>query len=171
MFLPPLALYEAIRNPRTTQLQLGVALASNVLLVLPLAFEMRAVANVESSSIMNAIPSRMVRVIPAEFVDGSRLAAPTAHEAWVTAAEDLAGVNTSQALARRLTLVDATGALIPGPRAVIEFDAVTGGLASPVFRDAPGFVGRGMTAGGAREFVIPNLHFDQLGNINVRILP
>ena len=46
MFFPPLALYEAIRNPRTTQLQLGLALASNVLLVLPLAFEMGAVAEV-----------------------------------------------------------------------------------------------------------------------------
>jgi len=53
--------------------------------------------------------------------------------------------------------VDGAGNLIPGPRAIIEFDAVTEGLASPVLRQgAPGFVGGGFTAGGAREFVIRN---------------
>ena len=38
---------------------------------------------------------------------------------------------------------------------VIEMPTPTG-IASPVFRSNPGFVGFGRTAGGAREFIIPN---------------
>lgn len=124
-----------------------------------------------AAGVTNPIPSRMARVIPAEFANGTRLAAPGANEAWVTAADDLAGIATSEGLAQRLTLVDGSGSLIPGPRAVIEFDAVFEGLASPVFRDAPGFIGGGLTAGGAREFVIPNLVLDSLKNVTVRIIP
>ena len=124
-----------------------------------------------SRGVLNPVPSRMARVVPAEFAGGSRLAAPSATEAWVTAADDLAGIATSEALASRLTLVDRSGSLIPGPRAIIEFDAVTEGLASPVLRDAPGFVGRGMTGGGAREFVIPNLRLEQLLNVTIRVVP
>ena len=39
---------------------------------------------------------------------------------------------------------------------LIEFPTPSEGLASPVFRTNPGFVGGGQTAGGASEFVIPN---------------
>lgn len=39
---------------------------------------------------------------------------------------------------------------------VIEFPTPLSGVATPVFRGNPGFVGGGRTAGGAREFVIPN---------------
>lgn len=39
---------------------------------------------------------------------------------------------------------------------VIEFSTPSEGLASPVFRSNPGFVGGGLTSGGAPEFVIPN---------------
>jgi hypothetical protein len=112
----------------------------------------------------------MARVISADFLTGSRLGAPGATEVWVTAAEDLAGITTSEGLAQRLTLVDSAGALIPGPRAVTEFDAVTESLASPVLRDAPGFVGRGFTSGGAREFILPNLEINQLSNATIRIV-
>ena len=121
-------------------------------------------------SITNPIPERMARVVPAEYANGSRLAAPNASEAWVTAADDLAGINTSQGLAQRLTLVDESGNLIPGSRAVIEFDAPASGIASPINRSTPGFVGRGQTAGGAREFVIPNMGTDQLKHVTIRIV-
>jgi hypothetical protein len=67
--------------------------------------------------------------------------------------------------------VDSAGNTIPGPRAVITFDTVTEGLASPVARDAPGFVGGGFTAGGVREFVLPNLSVSSLSNVSVRIVP
>jgi Novel toxin 10 len=39
---------------------------------------------------------------------------------------------------------------------VIEFPTPSSGLASPVNRLDPGFIGGGRTAGGAREFVLPN---------------
>lgn len=123
------------------------------------------------TGLANPVPGRMARVIPAEFVSGTRLGAPNASEVWVTAADDLAGIETSEGLASRLTLVDSSGNLIPGPRAVIEFDTVSEGLASPVLRDAPGFVGGGRTAGGAREFILPNLSIDGLENVSIRIVP
>jgi hypothetical protein len=120
--------------------------------------------------IANSVPSRMARVVPAEFANGSRLAAPNASEAWITAADDLAGITTSRGLAERLTLVDDAGNLIPGPRAVIEFDTPASGIASPVFRSDPGFIGGGRTAGGAREFVIPNMNVNNLSNVTTRII-
>jgi hypothetical protein len=71
-----------------------------------------------------------------------------AGDVFVTAADDIAGLNPAQ-LAERLT--------IPQSRTcpVIEFDTPTSGLASPVFRKTPGFVGGGRPAGGARVFVLP----------------
>jgi RHS repeat-associated protein len=120
---------------------------------------------------VNTVPPRLARVIPAEFARGSSLAAPGATEAWVTAAEDLSGITTSEGLASRLTLVDQEGNLIPGARAVIEFDTPAEGLASPILRSNPGFVGGGFTAGGAREFVLPNLGISELANATVRIVP
>jgi RHS repeat-associated protein len=147
---------------------LGGAAANDPALVVG---EVEGAVGKNAAALANPIPARMARAIPAEFAGGARLGARGANEAWVTAAEDLAGISTSEGLAQRLTLVDSTGASIPGPRAVIEFDAVTEGLASPVFRDAPGFVGGGRTAGGAREFVLPNLQIDQLRNVTVRIVP
>lgn len=68
---------------------------------------------------------------------------------FVTAADDIASLNASQS-AQRLG--------IPPSRTftVIEFETPAGGLASPVFRNNPGFVGGGVTNGGAREFVMPN---------------
>lgn len=120
--------------------------------------------------VVNSLPSRMARVVPAEFANGSRLASINASEAWVTAADDLAGITTSKDLAERLTLVDEVGDLIPGPRAIIEFDAPASGIASPIFRNDPGFVGGGKTAGGAREFVIPNVNVQGLNNVMIRIV-
>lgn len=123
--------------------------------------------------IRNAIPLRAARVVPAEFAGGSKLAAPGADEAWVTAAEDLRGINDSSALASKLTLVDKSGNLLPGPYAIIEFDLPSAGLASPILRNNPGFVspGTGLTAGGAREFVTPNHSIDTLNNVITRIVP
>ncbi|KQW60423.1 MULTISPECIES: polymorphic toxin type 10 domain-containing protein [unclassified Ensifer] len=117
-----------------------------------------------------ALPGRMARVVPAEYANGSRLAGPSASEAWVTAADDLAGISTSKGLAERLALVDESGNLLPGRRAIIEFDTPASGVASPAFRSNPGFVPGGYTAGGAREFVIPNMNVNDLKNVTIRIV-
>jgi hypothetical protein len=105
--------------------------------------------------------TRSSRVVPAEFGSGPRLAAPGSSEAFVTAADDIAGITNSRALAERLTFVDDAGEPIPGPRAVIEFDTPASGIASPVSRTNPGFAGRGRTRGGAREFIMPNAKVDE----------
>jgi hypothetical protein len=87
----------------------------------------------------------------------------------VTAVDDIAGINNSVDLARRLTLVDASGNLVKGPYAILEFDTPLG-IASPILRTNPGFVGQGLTQGGAREFVVPNLLLEQLQNVITRII-
>jgi hypothetical protein len=53
-------------------------------------------------------------------------------------------------IAQRLTISEAD------EFTVIRFRTPTTGLATPINRSDPGFVGRGRTAGMAREFVVPN---------------
>ena len=117
------------------------------------------------------LPARLARIVPAEFAPSATLAAPGETEAFVTSASDIAGINTGAGLAQRLTLLDSSGNLIPGARAIIEFSTPAEGLASPVFRTNPGFIGGGQTAGGASEYLLPNLPINQLWNVTIRIVP
>ena len=130
----------------------------------------RAIRNYIAGRVTNPVPRRMARVVPAQYAESPTLAAPGAQEAFVTAAEDITGITTSRGLAERLTLIDEAGNLIEGPFVVFEFDTPVSGVASPVFRSSPGFVGRGLTAGGAREFTIPNLPLAELKNLTIRIV-
>jgi len=98
------------------------------------------------------------------------LGAPGSSDVFVTAADDLAGITSSSGAAQRLTLLDNAGNLRQGPFSVIEFDAPASGLASPVFRNNTGFIRGGITQGGAREFVLPNLNVNQLQNVTIRNL-
>jgi len=68
-----------------------------------------------------------------------------------------------------LTLLNRAGDLRRGPFAIIEFDTPAG-IASPVLRTNPGFVGFGRTAGGVPEFVVPNLRLDELSNVTIRVV-
>jgi RHS repeat-associated protein len=102
-----------------------------------------------TSGISNPVPSTLARVIP-DGIDANSLGAPGARDVFVTAADDIAGMTAPQ-IANQLTIPNsATGFRI------IEFATPQAGVASPVFRMNPGFVGGGRTAGGAREFVVPN---------------
>ena len=58
----------------------------------------------------------------------------------------------------------------PFSLSVIEFDTPVG-LASPIGRTNAGFIGGGVTKGGAREFVVPNFSIDELINVTMRIVP
>lgn len=80
---------------------------------------------------------------------------------------DIANIANSTELARRLTLLNPDGSLMRGPFTIYEFDSPKSGIASPVFRENTGFVstGTGKTAGGAREFVIPNFEKNTLNNL------
>jgi hypothetical protein len=94
-------------------------------------------------------PSTLARVVP-YGTPLATLGRPGAIDVFVTAAEDIQGLNSAQ-IAQRLTIPESeTGFHI------IQFPTPEAGLASPIFRGNPGFVGGGYTAGGAREFVIPN---------------
>ena len=90
-------------------------------------------------------------------------------EAWITAADDLKGINTIKGAANRLTLVDEAGNLRLQGNAVIEFELKDmSGIASPYNRLNPGFINGGRTGGGAREWVIPS--DAQIINAKIRYL-
>ena len=103
-------------------------------------------------ALINEVPARLARVIPNDpALSGTKtLGKPGDRDVFVTAAEDIEGLNASQ-IAERLTIQPSEHGF-----RVIEFDTPTSGIMSPVNRTDPGFVGGGFTAGGAREFLIPN---------------
>jgi hypothetical protein len=99
--------------------------------------------------VANPVPSTLARIISGN-VPAASLRRPGATHVFVTAAEDIAGLNASQ-VAQRLTIPQSSSAF-----KVIEFSAPQSVLASPDFRANPGFIGGGRTLGGARGFVNPN---------------
>jgi Novel toxin 10 len=71
-------------------------------------------------------------------------------DVFVTAASDIEGLGTA-GIAERLTIPES------GSFTIFQFpSANVVGIASPINRSNVGFVGGGLTGGGAREFVIPN---------------
>ncbi|MFC3851678.1 polymorphic toxin type 10 domain-containing protein [Salinispirillum marinum] len=105
-----------------------------------------------SAGLSNPIPDTLARVVPDNPITraSDTLGRPGADDVFVTAASDIRGLNASQ-IAERLTIPES-----PTGFRVIEFQTPSSGIASPVNRTDPGFIGGGRTAGGAREFVIPN---------------
>lgn len=118
-----------------------------------------------------AVPARLARVTEARFAGSPSLGPPGAGRVFVTAADDIQGITTSQGLAHRLTLLDDAGKLREGPFSVTAFDTPAEGLGVPAFRSNPGFVQGGFTGGGAREFDLPNLLYGDLGNVAQWIVP
>jgi hypothetical protein len=107
----------------------------------------------------------------ARFGNSPTLGRPGVADVFVTAADDIRGITTSQGLANRLTLLDNAGTLRQGPFAVIEFNTPASGLSSPVFRNNPGFSQGGLTGGGTREFTLSNISVNQLQNVTTRFIP
>lgn len=123
--------------------------------------ELEVVDNVVRRS-ANPVPATMARVIP-EGIPTKTLGRPGEPDVFVTAAEDIAGMNAAE-IANRLDIP-----LNPGGFRVVEFPTPQSGVASPILRENPGFVGRGRTRGGAREFVIPNTEIPS--NATIRRVP
>jgi hypothetical protein len=124
-------------------------------------------------SAAEAVPGRVTRVIDADLLEGggvARLGAPGENRVFVTAAGDVQGLDSSEAVAQRLTLLKNSGESRTGPFALLEFDTPQG-IGSPVFRKNPGFIGFGRTAGGASEYDVPNLLLDELQNLTTRVVP
>ena len=72
-----------------------------------------------------------------------------AADVFVTASSDIKGLNAIQ-IAQKLTIPESSTGF-----KVITFETPIG-IASPINRTTPGFIGGGRTSGGAREFVVPN---------------
>ncbi len=113
------------------------------------AYESSRAAMRTARGVTNAVPGRLARVVPGN-ISSKTLGAPGAKDVFVTAADDIAGMNARQ-IANRLTIPNSSSGF-----KIIEFNTPRIGLGSPINRTNPGFVGFGRTAGGAREFVIPN---------------
>ena len=102
-----------------------------------------------SATAENAVPSTLARVIP-KGIPAVSLGAPGASDVFVTTPEAIEGLNAAE-IAEKLSIPEN-----PMGFQIIQFPTPKEGLASPVFRTNPGFVGGGHTARGAPEFVIPN---------------
>jgi len=103
----------------------------------------------EAITVANPVPTMLSRVVPAG-IPLNTLGPPEAVDVFVTATVDIENLTAAQ-IAERLTIPPS-----PTGYTVIDFPTPPAGIASPVFRNNPGFVGGGLTAGGAREFVLPN---------------
>lgn len=88
----------------------------------------------------NPVPKTLARVVAT--ADGiTTLGRPDAPDVFVTAASDIKGLNSSQ-IASKLTIPESkTGFTI------FTFPTPAEGIASPVYRTDPGFVGFGRTLG------------------------
>jgi hypothetical protein len=114
----------------------------------PVSSEQASASPHAAEGVANEIPSTLARVIPGEGPFPT-LGPPSRADVFVTAAEDIAGMTPEQ-IAQRLTISPSSSFTI------IEFETPAEGLASPVLRSDPGFIGGGRTLGGAREFILPN---------------
>ncbi|MFO7964024.1 MAG: polymorphic toxin type 10 domain-containing protein [Desulfobacterales bacterium] len=102
------------------------------------------VANISS----NEVPDELARVISGKGPFPT-LGNPKAEDVFVTAADDIKGLDATQ-ISKKLTIPESESFT------VIKFKTPQTGLASPINRYNPGFVGGGRTGGGVREFVLPN---------------
>jgi len=101
-----------------------------------------------AEGIANPVPSTLARVIPGEGPFPT-LGLPGSADVFVTDPAAISGMTPAQ-ISQRL------GIPASDTFSVIQFPTPAQGLASPVFRSNPGFIGGGVTSGGAPEFVIPN---------------
>jgi RHS repeat-associated protein len=144
-------------------------LASRYLFV-PLVHKLRTTFGRVFQRITRKLPSRLARAVTGKVDDVVRLGHEKATDVFVTTADEIAGITDGRSLAEKLTLVDKSGNLLKGPFKVIEFDNPVKNLASPVFRTNPGFVGGGRTAGGAVEYILPNMKVSELSNVTTRVI-
>lgn len=99
-------------------------------------------------SIRNSVPGMLARVVPTADVSAT-LGVPSASQVFVTAANDIRGLNAAQ-IAEKLTIKESSSGFT-----IFEFPTPKG-ISTPIVSESTGFVGGGRTLGGAREFNIPN---------------
>jgi RHS repeat-associated protein len=111
--------------------------------------ETAAAAGEVAGGIANPVSETLARVVPGN-VKPTTLGRAGDADVFVTNAKELRGLSAKQ-ISEKLTIPESSSfRVIEFPSANIQ------GIASPVNRTNAGFVGRGRTAGGASEFVVPN---------------
>ena len=100
------------------------------------------------AEIANPVPDRVARIIPKD-INPTTLGNPADADVFVTDTNAIQGMN-AQELANALGIPESESGF-----QVIEFDTPEG-IASPINRANPGFVGGGLTSGGLPEYVVPN---------------
>ncbi|MGQ0622455.1 MAG: polymorphic toxin type 10 domain-containing protein [Panacagrimonas sp.] len=138
--LPPVPIYDRIGS---TCAAIAEALSPDNLILFAVTGGLSAVPR-----IANAVPQALVRAVPGRGPFPT-LGPPVRSDVFVTAADDVAGLSATQ-IAPRL------GIPASDTFTIFRFPTPQSGLASPINRPDPGFVGFGRTSGGAREFVLPN---------------
>lgn len=109
----------------------------------------KAATAISEIGIANPVPNTLARVIPIGANAPTTLGRASATDVFVTGASDVQGLNASQ-IANKLTIPNS-----PTGFHIFEFPTPEG-ISTPINRTDAGFVGGGRTAGGAREFVLPN---------------
>jgi hypothetical protein len=101
-----------------------------------------------AGTITNPVPDTLARVIPGEGPFPT-LGLPGDADVYVTDPAAIKGMTPAQ-ISERLGIPPSD------TYTIIQLPTPSGGLASPILRTNPGFVGGGLTSGGAPEFVVPN---------------
>ncbi len=109
---------------------------------------LRGAVRCAAKGVANPVPATLARVIPGEGPFAT-LGSRGSEDVFVTDAAAIEGMTPAQ-ISQRLGIPPSDS------YSVFQFPTPPQGLATPVFRSNPGFVGGGLTSGGAPEFVIPN---------------
>tara|TARA_B110001469_G_C9646193_1_gene326744 strand:+ start:4040 stop:4987 length:948 start_codon:yes stop_codon:yes gene_type:complete len=99
--------------------------------------------------ITNPVPNTVARVVPILDDPVKTLGRKGAADVFVTDPKDIKGLN-AKGIAKKLTIPESKSGF-----QIWEFNTPSN-IASPIRRTDPGFVGKGKTAGGAKEYTIPN---------------
>jgi len=101
------------------------------------------------SKINNPVPDRVARVVPIYDDPIKTLGRKGSFDVFVTDPKDIIGLD-AKGIAKRLSIPESNSGF-----QIFEFDTPNN-ITSPINRMDPGFIGKGRTAGGAKEFTIPN---------------
>lgn len=139
---------KALQPSNTTQAQASIATQIAGPAVVGMAAGPLLGAAGAGESAASGLPATVARAIPAS-IDATTLGAPGASDVFVTSGGALNGMTSSQ-ISSGLTIPESSSGFN-----IFEFPTPDG-IASPINRTNPGFVGGGQTAGGLPEYVVPN---------------
>ncbi len=109
---------------------------------------LKGLGGVGESAITNSVPNELARVVPGKG-PFKTLGSPGSADVFVTNPAAIAGMTPAQ-IAQRLGIPESD------VYTIMRFPTPGSGVASPISRSNPGFVGGGLTTGKAPEFVVPN---------------